>query len=246
MMNMDDFVVDPREPVQGAANNEQLPVLFVFLLNHLAKAVMAQLALEGVKPISALSVGIFTVRIFASPEYLWRGKSLIDILIAKFRMSCPVLFGVRASDTTNGGRALLGWKKTPNGDWIALELHAQRMMGFAAGYAAICLRDFSKSATLSHPYAIAHYWKAIACLTATPADELTKTQCYVLKALIDHFEKKFVAFYGSAAIAALQVATITVPKRVATQNDATIALGALATKMHLDLGINLRRDAFRA
>lgn len=242
MMNMDDFVVGQREPLQGAANNDQLPVMFVFLLNHFAKAVVAQLALEaGSKPLNALSVGIFAVRIFALPEYLWRGKSLIDILIAKFRIVCPTLFGIRENDDTNEGRQNIGWKKTPSGDWVAEELHVLRVTGIAAGYAAICLRDFSKSARLVHPYGVWHYWKAVVGIVATPSEEFTNTQGYVLKSLIDHYEKKFVGFYGSAAIAVLQQATIQLPARMKKPNNGSIAVGALALKMQHELGIDVRQ-----
>lgn len=244
MMTVDDFVIGKRDPVQGASNNDQLPVMFMFLLNHFAKSIINQLALEaGSKPLNALSVGIFAVRIFALPEYLWRGKSLIDILIAKFRVVCPSLFGIRLDDTTDSGRAQIGWKKSPDGKWVSEELHVTRIAGLAAGYAAICLRDFSKSTRLVHPYGVWNYWKAVVGIIGTPAAEFSKTQGYVLKSLIDNYEKKFVGFYGSAAVEVLRQVTVVLPRRfeAGAQNDATLALGALATKMKHDLGVDVKR-----
>lgn len=241
MMSMDEFVVEQRQPVDGAHNNDQLPVMFVWLLNHFAKAVINQLALEaGSTPLVALSVAIFTVRIFSQPEFLWRGKSLIDILIAKFRIVCPPLFGLRLDDTTEEGRARLGWKKN-EGKWMSEEQQVGRWSGIVAGYAAICLRDFSRSTKLKHPYGVWHYWKAIAAIASTPPAELTKTQAYILKSLINNYEKKFVGFYGSAAIAVLRKATVELPSKIEHQNEATRALGALATKMNHELGINVQR-----
>ena len=240
MMNIDDFVVDERQPVQGSRNNDQLPVMFVFLLNQFAKCVINQLALEASgTPQVALSVAIFAVRIFSQPDYLWRGKSLIDIMIAKFRIVCPPLFGLRLDDTTNEGREKLGWKKAEDGKWMNEVTQVGRWAGIAAGYAAICLRDFSKSTRLVHPYGVWHYWKAVVGIVSTPPAELSKSQAYVLKSLLDNYEKKFVGFYGSAAIAVLRKATIELPAKIEKQNDATLALGALATKMNHDLGINL-------
>ncbi|GKT84719.1 GLE1-like protein [Colletotrichum tofieldiae] len=113
------YVQQNREPVEGAVNNgPQLPALFVYLLNILAKAIIQQFSNEGgANPKSAEPVGIVTAQIFSNKDYQWRGGSMIDILIAKFRVACPVLFGSRGSDRTENGRKAIGWKKE-NGNWI--------------------------------------------------------------------------------------------------------------------------------
>lgn len=244
MVNPGWFVVDgEREPMEGGAlNNGNVPMLFIFLLNHFSKAIINQLAEEaGIKPLMAGSIGILAVKIFSRPSFLWRGKSLIDILIAKYRMVCPVLFGIRGDE--GKGKAQLGWKQV-NGKFIHEEVHVNRMTGFGAGFAAICLRDFSRT-KLSHPYSVSYYWMAMASIMSTPAENITKTQCFVLKAMIDNFEMRFLQFYGAAALAALQIATIHFPARVGTQNDATRALEGLPAKLKLQLGIDLEDDSFR-
>lgn len=240
-----DLVADVRDSVPGSPNNDGFPLLFLFLLNHFSKAVIAQLAEEaGVKPHMAASIGIVTVKIFSKPEYHWRGYSMIDILMAKYRVVCPALFSVRGTDTTENGKRRLGWKKI-NGQYIHADAHAQRMIGFGAGFAAICLRDFSRSAKLKHPYAVANYWQAMASIVATPQQHISRTQCYVLKAMIDDYEEKFLGFYGAAALAALQVATVHFPARLAVQNEASAILSAMPAKMKLQLGVDVLADAFR-
>src|SRR5262245_41411615 len=98
------FVFEPRAPVEGA-NNGAVPSLFLYLLNIFAKAVISQFVNEAsAKPDTANPVGIVAVALFSDPIFCWRGKSMIDILIAKFRVSCPVLFGYRGSENTEQGR----------------------------------------------------------------------------------------------------------------------------------------------
>ena len=234
-----------RDEVPGAVNNGDLPFMFLFLLNHFSKAIIAQLAEEaGIKPHMAASISILAVKVFSNPSFLWRGKPLIDILIAKYRVVCPVLFGIRGKETTEGGKERLGWQKI-GGKFIRDEVHFNRMTGFGAGYASLCLRDFSKSKS-RHPYSVSYYWMAMASILSTPPEKISRTQCFVLKAMIDNYQEKFFRFYGAAALAALQIATIHFPARIAEQNDATLALRALPAKMKLELGIDLIDDAFRA
>ncbi|KAK8058721.1 hypothetical protein PG994_009169 [Apiospora phragmitis] len=135
------FVVEPREPVEGALHNEpQLPALFLYLMNQLGKAIINQFINEcGASPRSADPVGVVTAQLFSAKEFLWRGQSLIDILMAKFRIVCPVVFGYRGSDKTEQGRLRLGWRKD-GGAWISEQQHNDRMMGLGIGYASIALR----------------------------------------------------------------------------------------------------------
>jgi len=140
------FMVSKPEPKEGATHNgDQLPALLIFLLNQLSKSVIAQFIDEaGVSTAAADPVGILVASVFSQKDLLWRGKPLIDILMAKMRVVCPVLFGLRGSEKTEEGRARLGWKRI-NGNWIDDQTHNTRMTGLGAGYAAISLRDFSNS-----------------------------------------------------------------------------------------------------
>ncbi|GKT58617.1 GLE1-like protein [Colletotrichum tofieldiae] len=233
------YVQQNREPVEGAVNNgPQLPALFVYLLNILAKAIIQQFSNEGgANPKSAEPVGIVTAQIFSNKDYQWRGGSMIDILIAKFRVACPVLFGSRGSDRTENGRKAIGWKKE-NGNWIPEQAHNDRMTGLGAGFAAIALRDFSK-ASKANPYPPTNYWKAMAQIVNSPPQLVSNTQYIVLKSMIDGHEQRFINFYGNAAIAALRMALVEFPKRAPPGATAAQALQVLADVLRRDSGLEV-------
>jgi len=223
LINVASFVTDQREPQQDAVyNGEQMPSLFIYLLNIFSKAVINQFINEcGANPKAADPIGVMAAHIFSDKDFQWRGKSLIDILIAKFRKSCPVLFGIRGSDKTAQGRALIGWRKD-GGGWMPEQMHYDRVSGLGAGFAAISLRDFSK-ANKANPYPSSNYWRALSGIVNTPPAEISDTQYIVLKAMIDGHEQRFIQFFGNAAIAALQVALIEFPKK----SPKSVAAGAL-------------------
>lgn len=203
-------VFAPRQPVEGAAHNAELPSLFLFLLNHLSKAIINQCISEvATNTKSADPIGVCAASIFSDPVFHWRGQPLIDILIAKFYVVCPVLFGVRGSEKTERGRDLVAWKRRGNA-WIPENEHIDRQRGLGAGYAAISLRDFSRSKK-QNPYPMTHYWEAMAKIVNSPPTEMSNTQCIVLKAMIEHYEQRFLQFYGNAAIAALRLALVEFP-----------------------------------
>ncbi|KZL68068.1 GLE1-like protein [Colletotrichum tofieldiae] len=233
------YVQQNREPVEGAVNNgPQLPALFVYLLNILAKAIIQQFSNEGgANPKSAEPVGIVTAQIFSNKDYQWRGGSMIDILIAKFRVACPVLFGSRGSDRTENGRKAIGWKKE-NGNWIPEQAHNDRMTGLGAGFAAIALRDFSK-ASKANPYPPTNYWRAMAQIVNSPPQLVSNTQYIVLKSMIDGHEQRFINFYGNAAIAALRMALVEFPKRAPPGATAAQALQVLADVLRRDSGLEV-------
>lgn len=211
MVDPSHFILDQRQPVQGALHNSELPSLFLFLVNHLAKAIINQFINEcSANTKTADPIGVLTASIFSDPTFHWRGKPIIDILIAKFYVVCPVLFGARGKERTEAGRERVGWKRRGPKAWVPETEHYDRQMGLAAGYAAITLRDFSKSKK-ENPYPMTHYWAAMAYIVNTPPSEMSNTQCVVLKSMIDHYEQRFLQFYGNAAVAALRLALVDFP-----------------------------------
>jgi nucleoporin GLE1 len=222
------YVVDTdRQPAEGAPNNDAtLPSLFLYLLNICSKAVINQYINEGgANPKAADPVGVFAAHVFSTKEFQWRGKPLVDILIAKFRVVCPVLFGLRGNDKTERGRMALGWKKDGPA-WITEQNHNDRMTGLGAGFASLSLRDFSKT-TKSNPYPPTNYWKAMAGILNTPANETSNTQYVVLRSMIEGHEQRFLNFYGNAALAALRLALIEFPKKAPANAAAAGSLQAL-------------------
>ncbi|OAA39948.1 GLE1-like protein [Metarhizium rileyi] len=240
LVDISQFVAVPREPsTQDVPNNDAvLPSLFVYLINICAKGIISQFINEcGANPKAADPIGVFTAQVFSHKEFSWRGQSLIDILIAKFRVVCPVLFGSRGNDKTERGRQALGWKRDGS-SWIPEQNHNDRMAGLGAGFASISLRDFSKASKTS-PYPPTNYWKAFANIVNCPAAEISNTQLVVLRSMIDGHEHRFLNFYGNAAVAALKLALIEVPKRAPANSSAAGSLRALADILRSDGGLAL-------
>lgn len=211
MVDPSHFVFEPREPVQGAVNNAELPSLFIFVVNHVAKAMINQFINEcSANTKTADPIGVLAASLFADVNFHWRSKPIIDILMAKFYVVCPVLFGARGLEKTEAGRERVGWKRRGPNAWMPETEHYDRQTGLAAGFAAISLRDFSKSKK-ENPCPMTHYWEAMAHIVNTLPSEMSNTQCVVLKAMIDHYEQRFLLFYGNAAIAALRLALVDFP-----------------------------------
>jgi nucleoporin GLE1 len=212
--------------------------LFLYLINIFAKSIISQFINEGgANPKAADPIGVVAAQIFSNKEFQWRGKSLIDILLAKFRVVCPVLFGFRGSDQTERGRLAIGWKKD-GGVWMPEQLHNDRMTGLGAGFASISLRDFSKASKVN-PYPPTNYWKAMAFILNSPVHEISSTQYVVLKSMIDGHEQRFINFYGNAALAALRLALIEFPKKAPQKSTAAGALQVLGDVLQRDKGLSL-------
>ncbi|KAL1881791.1 hypothetical protein Daus18300_000844 [Diaporthe australafricana] len=234
-------VFTPRQPVEGAMHNAELPLLFLFLLNHFAKTIINQFINEAASNTkTADPVGVCAAAVFSDPIFQWRGQPLIDILLAKFHVVCPVLFGARGSEKTDKGRDLVGWKRRGTA-WVPEAEHMDRMTGLAAGYAAIALRDFSKTKK-QNPYPMTHYWESMAKILNTPPQLMSVTQCVVLRSMIDHHEARFLQFYGSAAIAALRLALVDFPAAAAAaglKDNAVQSLAVHGELLKTRVGLNL-------
>lgn len=162
---------------------------------------------------------------------------MIDILIAKLRISCPVLFGYRGNDKTERGRVAVGWKRDGS-SWITEQNHNDRMSGLGAGFASISLRDFGKTAK-TNPYPPTNYWKAMAAIVNTPPGETSNTQCIVLRAMIQGHEQRFLTFYGNAGLAALRLAVVEFPKKAPAGAMAAGSLSALVDVLKKEEGLIL-------
>lgn len=231
------FVAAPRQPAEGVPNNDAtMPSLFIYLVNICAKGIISQFINEcGANPKAADPIGVFTAHLFSQKDFQWRGQSLIDILLAKFRVACPVLFGFRGSDKMEKGRLAIGWRK--DGPWwITEQSHNDRMAGLGAGFAAVSLRDFSKTSK-TNPYPPTHYWRAFAGIVNSPANETSNTQYVVLRSMIEGQEQRFLSFYGNAAVAALRLALVEFPKRATQNAPAAESLRALAEVLRTEYGL---------
>ncbi|ODA79777.1 hypothetical protein RJ55_05371 [Drechmeria coniospora] len=231
------FVLEPRQPAEGALfNDATMPALFVYLVNICAKGIISQFINEaGANPKAADPIGVFAAQIFSHKDFQWRGQSLIDILLAKYRVACPVLFGFRGNDKTERGRQAIGWRKD-GPTWITEQNHNDRMAGLGAGFASISLRDFSKSSKVN-PYPPTNYWKAFAGIVNSPANETSNTQYVVLRTMIDGHEQRFLNFFGNAAAAALRMALVEFPRKAPPNASAAGSLLALAEVLKSESGL---------
>ncbi|KAI9827446.1 MAG: hypothetical protein M1832_004795 [Thelocarpon impressellum] len=213
----------------NATDAAHVPGLLVYLVNIFTKAIIAQFISEAsVSPKAADPVGIIAVQMFAAREFRWNGASLIDILLAKFHVVCPVLWGMYGDEGTVQGKARLGWwREERDGPWVSEQRHGERMTGLGAGFASLALRDFSKT-KLVNPLPNAAYWRALHAIVALPPGAATATHFTVLKAMVEGHEARFLKCYGSAALAGLRKALIDFPRHAGGQGGASVAARAVA------------------
>ena len=232
--------VDPKlfmlSPPPSTGENDTISSLTIYLLNIFAKVVIKQFIDEaGANQKAAEPIGVIAITVFGRKDFQYKDCSLIDILMAKMRVVCPTVFGIRGNDNTEAGRAAQGWHKD-GGTWISEQAHNTRMTGLGAGYAAISLRDFSKTA-MTNPWPPSYYWRSLAAIVSNPNP--SGTQFLVVKAMIEGYEQKFLTFYGTAGRAALQAALVIFPGRDRNKTVASSSLKTLADKLRKDVGLVL-------
>ncbi|KAL8924080.1 MAG: hypothetical protein Q9208_004217 [Pyrenodesmia sp. 3 TL-2023] len=224
-VSLGNFIARPIPNIQG-------PALLIYLLNHFAKAVVSQFITEAaVAPKVADPLGTLAMLVFSKKEFLINGISLIDVLIAKYHIRCPPLFGIYGDEKSVQGRTRLGWgREEAGGPWVSDQVHQSRLTGLGAGYAALSLRNFERSAN-TNPYPPYHYWQAVAAILNVPAGEVTDTHMYLLRALLMNSETRFLEFFGDAAKKLLRVAVTEYPRRAAKGSVAAVVLSTLGDTM---------------
>lgn len=227
------FLANPPSPLPSS--DTKAPGLLVYLVNIFAKAIVSQFIDEaGVSPKTADPVGLVASNIFAMDDFRWQGISLIDILISKMHVVCPVLWGVYGDESTAEGKSRLGWsREDQDGPWISEQRHQERMTGLGAGFAAIALRKYEK-AKAENPYPNIKYWQSFAAIINVPQKLITATHMVVLKAMIEGSESKFLELFGNAGLVALRVALIEYPTKAVPPSVAAKALAGLADVLRRD------------
>ena len=193
------------------SGNFQVPSLMVYLVSLFAKATVNQFVNESaVASKTAEAVGTLAAQILALEDFSVQGNSMIDILLAKFHASCPVLWGIYGPESTVAGKRRIGWR-VQGGAFIDVQQHSDRMTGLGAGFAAIGLRNFSKT-KLKNPFPPKEYWECLANVVNVPPQEVQPTHLIVLKAMVENAVERFVLFFDAAAIAALRNALVDFPR----------------------------------
>lgn len=208
------FLVSVPNPAPGQPI--PLSAVFLYLINIFSKAIVSQFISEtsGAAKNSD-PVGVVAVSILATPAFKLNGSiPLIDMLLAKFHVTCPMLFGIVPGTPQNTvqGRLRMGWSRDGQA-FVPEQRHLERMVGLARGWSALSLRDFSKSKN-ENPIANAYYWRAIAGVANVATADVGSAHAAVIKGLVDGFVPRFIGFYGVAAKAALKAALVELPARV--------------------------------
>jgi nucleoporin GLE1 len=208
-----EFMVNPGSLTNLDSNAAQVPAVFIFLLNMCAKAAINTFKKTAVAVTE--TVGITVAFVFGSLDLRFHGESFIDILLAKYRFACPILFGIYGPERTEGGRVRLGWPFSVGDDgrrlWIDEKDFFEEQTSLAVGWAALTLRDFKKAKTSSNACPPWNYWKSVSCIVNTPPEQVTRLHFVVLKNLIENHADKFIKFYGQAATVALRTAVVVFP-----------------------------------
>lgn len=199
------------KPPTESSKNFQVPSLMVYMVSIFAKAIIAQFTGEAaVNTKSAEPAGVLAVQILAMEEFSFDGASMIDILLAKFHISCPVLWGISGTESTVAGKKRIGWR-VEGGSLVTDQRHSERMTGLGAGFAAISLRNFSKS-RLRNPFPPREYWESLANIVNVPPEEVQLTHLTVLKSMVENATERFILFFDGAAVAALRHALVEFPR----------------------------------
>lgn len=204
------FLVSHSIPPLANEAEAQYPAFLLYMWIMFEKFLLKQFEKEASNEDGRIiqEIGLIAASLFADQKYMWKGISLIDVLLAKMHHICPILFGVRGSMNTVEGQKRLGWmpidKQPPTG-----EIYMQRIRGLAAGYAAMSLRAFKTVPALP----MSEYWRVVVLVCNTPASDLYPGHFALLNGLLRDFYKKFLGFYGVQARAVLRRAIVDVPAR---------------------------------
>jgi nucleoporin GLE1 len=162
-------------------------------------------------------IGVVLSWIASHSDFRLHGNSLVDVYLAKYHATAPVLFGIFGSETTAAGRARLRWPRTPEEEgggergWVTKQAYYDRLHGASVGWAALTLRDFSRVRSERSALPAWRFWRSVAALVNVPPQRLQRSHAVALRALVDQYAHLFVKFYGRAAVAALRRAVVEVP-----------------------------------
>ncbi|KAG5295169.1 RNA export mediator Gle1 [Histoplasma ohiense] len=222
-----EFLAFPPQYLAASTNEAETkaPALLLYLLNIFSKAIIAQLIAEaGITPKYAEPLGVLTAQIFSMESFTYSGISMIDVLLAKYHAICPVLWGFYGNEATDVGKEAIGWwrERDDGRRFIPPQTHEERMIGLGAGFAAISLRNFSKT-TRKNPMPNTHFWRACANILNVPPGEVQDTHLLVLSALLRHSALRIVGFWGDVGLALLRAAVVEFPAGLGERKSAARA-----------------------
>ncbi|RAH72778.1 putative RNA export mediator Gle1 [Aspergillus aculeatinus CBS 121060] len=208
------FMAFPPAEIANSDDNK-VPALLIYALNIFSKALIAGLLQEaGINIGHAEPIGIVAAQIFSLDAFVYKGHHMVDILLAKYRVFCPALWGFCGSEQTEGGRRAVGWRRDgPDGPWLSEQAHAERMTALGAGYAALTLRNFGKT-TRKNPFPNTMFWQSMHKILSIPVDQIQDTHITLLTAMLKTSAERVVGFFGHVGLALMRLAIVDLPSQL--------------------------------
>ncbi|QIX02532.1 hypothetical protein AMS68_008049 [Peltaster fructicola] len=225
---MQQISLSPTPFIVESTSEGQYPAMLLFLLNYFAKYTILRFTDQVSRDAKAAEpYGVLVAQIFSNSAYHFNDHSLIDVLWAKYHKVCPVLFGINGNEKSALGKQRLGWRYEKDftdptkGTFVPTDEHLSFQAGLAAGFAAITLRDFSRSKN-RNPAPSRMYWTSLARIISTPPMDRTPTHYVVIRNAIEHSITRFVQFFGSAALSVMRVVFKDWPQQATNKMDANV------------------------
>lgn len=230
------FIAFPPDEI--AQTEHKVPAMLIYGLNMLSKALISALIGEAsIKSAHAEPIGIVAAQIFSMDSFMFKGLPMSDILLAKYRVVCPALWGSTGDEKTESGRQALGWWRVEaGGPFVSEQTHMDRMTALGAGFAALTLRNFGK-AQRPNPFPNTIFWTSIQkILTIAPAD-MQETQIALLYAMLRGSSERILVFFGQVGLALLRRAIVELPAALPRQTMTVNQLKLLKDTYAQDRGL---------
>lgn len=210
------FIAFP--PPEIAQTEHRVPAMLIYGLNMLAKALIAALITEAsINPTHAEPIGIVAAQIFSMDIFMFRGITMGDILLAKYRVVCPALWGSTGDEKTESGRRALGWwREESSGPFVSEQAHMDRMTALGAGFSALTLRNFGK-AKRTNPFPNTIFWTSLQKILSIPPADMQDTHVALLQAMLRASSERVLGFFGQVGLALLRRAIIDLPAALPRQ-----------------------------
>ncbi|KAJ5450000.1 uncharacterized protein N7458_006449 [Penicillium daleae] len=210
------FIAFPPDEI--AQTEQMVPAMLIYGLNMFSKALISALITEAsINPGHAEPLGIVAAQIFSFEGFMFKGIHMGDILLAKYRVLCPALWGSTGNDKTESGRQALGWwREEAGGPFVSEQTHMDRMTALGAGYAALTLRNFGK-AKRTNPFPNRMFWTSLQKLLSVPPAQIKDTQISLLHAMLQNSSERILAFFGQIGLALMRRAIIELPAALPRQ-----------------------------
>jgi len=187
-----------REVVELVNYTKQNELVYQWILNFIAKAIVAQAETEViVQPTAALPLARLALHLLQNLDGLYY------YLCARFAKKCALILGYTCAIDTEEGRTRMGWRRTDE-KWEAEVKYEERMGGIAAVWAVMARLGADQK---SFPFfSMASEWKLMARMLNTSKDLITNVHYVVFCNWWEAAAEYLVKNYGKQAIKGLQLA----------------------------------------